>query len=994
MGDLDRNPDGGFFGRTEELARLKTLWNQILSGDGTVAMLAGEPGIGKTRLGDEMAAFVQISGGVVLRGHTYEDQGVPPYWLWSHAIQGFINRIEPETLRNELGVDVRYLTNLIPGLRDTFPDNPNRQPEVDPVSARFGLYNAVVAVLTYASRSQPLLLILEDLNWSDEPSLLLLEHVARELDGIRMLLLGTYRDVELGRTHPLSTTLADLRRDRLFERITLRGLSRNDVRDFMACIAGEEQETALFDQVYDRTDGNPLFVEEIVRGRIEERGIGGYDNSDGLWVPEGVREAIGKRLNRLPAMCNDALGIAAVMGREFDPALLAKLIDEVADEAVIAGLEPAENAGLIEECGGTAGRYRFVHSLIQETLAEEMSTIRRIRLHARIGVLLETHYGDRAEEHVAELAFHFSEAEAVSGPEKVASYSLSAGNQSLDLAAYEEAARHFEKGIEATEGREMDSGKAGLLVGLAKARDGMWHGAKIAAQVFPEVFDWYIEAGQIDRAVEVASGSVFVGYGVETRPLRTMSEKALNLVPSDSIRAGRLLVQYAYLLFSETAEYDNSRDALLRAIDIAVANNDRGLESRARSILGWIAMLSCDWATARSECEAAIDLRGPGQDIQRDLYDRYVLLNTSLVSGDSVGVQEQTMAPDRLDSWWRRYRSHHVGWGFVSQTQYAYALSGDWETAEEVAVLAEKNPGYLKHFGVFCSELWSACKNDADNREQRLQAFVRFVGEIAEYHTSRMRSDGYLAFASIVLAEAAGRHADDKLLSLAENSTRLVLGNPGIAPLLSMTCRAGLALVATERNDERAAAASYGELTPIAGILLWPGTHCGDQILGLTARTMGALDCAVRHFEDALTFCSNAGYRTLEALSLLELSETLLMRKLPGDVDTALIRVEEGLAIATKLGMLALSTRLRELQRAARNTAPPAPAYPDQLTKREVEVIASLATGRTNQEIADGLFISQKTVENHITRILAKTGLRNRTEAAAYALQKGMIETG
>jgi predicted ATPase len=316
--------------------------------------------------------------------------------------------------------------------------------------------------------AQPVVVIVDDLHWSDRPTLLLLEFMARELANSRILLVGTYRDVELNRRHPLALTLGDLTRERLFERVLLRGLSKEDVGKFIEVAAGLKPPQGLVDAVHTQTEGNPLFVTEVVRLLVQEghlspdklnedpegrRSTRGHGKTT-TWivrVPEGVREVIGRRLDRLSERCNGVLTIAAVIGRQFSlQQLLAVLNDSsaspderVSEDRLFEHLEEALAGRVIEELPKSVGLYQFTHALIQETLTNELSTTHRVRLHGRIARSLESFYGSHAASHAEELAYHFGEAETLHGAAPLIKYSLIAGERALSSYAPHEAERYF-----------------------------------------------------------------------------------------------------------------------------------------------------------------------------------------------------------------------------------------------------------------------------------------------------------------------------------------------------------------------------------------------------------------------------------------------------------------------------------------------------------------------------------------------------------------------
>ena len=439
---LDSLAGGVFVCRQREMGDLKAALEDALSGRGRLVTLVGEPGIGKTRTAQEMATYAGLRGAQVLWGRCYEEQGVPPYWPWVQAIRSYVRERDPEQLRSEMGAGAADIAEVVSDVRERLP-NLQPAPELEPDQARFRLFDSIAAFLKSASQRQPLVLVLDDLHWADQPSLMLLQFVARELGGTRLLLIGTYRDVELSRQHPLAEALGELTRERLFQRVLLRGLSQEDVGRFVEMTSGNSAALGLVEAVQTQTEGNPLFVTEVVRLLVQEGELSaenvGKTDSWTIRIPEGVREVIGRRLNRLSQRCNEALTVASILGREFTLAQLRPLVEEVTEDRLFELLEEALAARVIEELPQSVGRYQFTHALIQEILTAELSLTRRVRLHARIAEALETLYGANAEAHSAELAHHFTEAQTILGPEKLVHYSEKAGERALATYAYEEA---------------------------------------------------------------------------------------------------------------------------------------------------------------------------------------------------------------------------------------------------------------------------------------------------------------------------------------------------------------------------------------------------------------------------------------------------------------------------------------------------------------------------------------------------------------------------
>jgi predicted ATPase len=304
-----------FVGRQREMAELKAALEDALAGRGRLVMLAGEPGIGKTRTSRELAAHATRLGAQVLWGRCHSDQGAPPYWPWVQVIRSYLLGYSHEQVRSQMGPGAADIAEVVPEVRERWPGLQS-PPALEPQQARFRLFDSITRFFKQASQAQPLVVMLDNLHWADRSSLQLLEFLAQEMAESRLLLLGTNRDMELTRRHPLTQTLGELVREPLFQRVLLRGLSQEEVGQFIQVTSGFTPPGNLVSVVHTQTEGNPLFMGEVVRlllqdggltpsasGRLPlsisqmERGSGGEAWS--VRIPESIREVIGRRLERL-----------------------------------------------------------------------------------------------------------------------------------------------------------------------------------------------------------------------------------------------------------------------------------------------------------------------------------------------------------------------------------------------------------------------------------------------------------------------------------------------------------------------------------------------------------------------------------------------------------------------------------------------------------------------------------------------------------------------
>ena len=342
---------------------------------------------------------------------------------------------------------------------------------MEPEQARFRLFESITTFLRNAAGSRPLVIVLDDLQWADRSSLLLLEFLSREFASSPFMVLGTYRDVEVSRQHPLSQSLGNLARGSGYLRVQLSGLTQPEVEQLILVTSEVNLSNNLIETVHRRTEGNPLFVSEVVQAFQH----GGTEDPALASLPEGIRDAIGRRLNRLSESCNRVLTLASVIGREFSLNLLGLLIQDQPEETLLEALEEALTAGVIQESMASADRYQFSHALIQEAVISELTAARRVRLHAQIGEGLEELYGSDAEAHAAELAHHFARATTAGDTNKLVRYSLLAGKEALATYAHEEALTYFDQALAAKgvdwAGTEpaKDGETAALLFGKVRA---------------------------------------------------------------------------------------------------------------------------------------------------------------------------------------------------------------------------------------------------------------------------------------------------------------------------------------------------------------------------------------------------------------------------------------------------------------------------------------------------------------------------------------------
>ena len=447
-----------FVGRQAELSALTDSFDDAVAGQGSLIMISGEPGIGKTAICEQLSNFVTLRGGITFWGHCYEEGSLSlPYLAFIEAMTSHVLNRDTDELMKELGSGASDVARIVPEIREKLNIEPReaQNPEED----RYRLMQSVSLFLANAAAVKPMCVILEDIHDADKGTLEILSYVSRNLQNTRLMLVGTYRDVEVDRSHPLSAALAELRRISSFRRILLRGLNIDEVRRMLAGITQEEIPVSIAETIHRQTEGNPLFVQEVVRYlfeanllmQTEDRWDPAKNIALEMSIPEGLRDVIGKRLSSLSGECNQLLSSAAVIGREFDLGIL-KSVTNIPEEVFNRALKESLQTAVLEERSRVGSiQYRFTHAFIRQTLYEEMIAPQRLQLHQQVAHALEEHYANRLEEHATELVEHFSHSLYPADLKKAVSYGEMAAKRATDVYAYGEAVRILEQAIKVQE---------------------------------------------------------------------------------------------------------------------------------------------------------------------------------------------------------------------------------------------------------------------------------------------------------------------------------------------------------------------------------------------------------------------------------------------------------------------------------------------------------------------------------------------------------------
>jgi class 3 adenylate cyclase/tetratricopeptide (TPR) repeat protein len=911
----ERAVASAFVGREVELGRLSAALGDALQGQGRLVLVAGEAGIGKTRLAEELAGQARSRGVRVLWGRCHEEEGTPGYWPWTQILRSYASSRAPAALASELGESAAELAQLVPEVAKAVPGL-GPPPAVEPRLARFRLFDAANGFLHAASRGNGLVLILDDLHWADPGSLLLLQFVARELTGARLLVVGTYRDVEVNRRHPLNDTLAELVRQPATARLALSGLNEAEVASCVVAIAGAKPAADLAAVLHQQTEGNPFFVGEVVRllateDRLDVAGL----LSAG--VPQGVQEVLGRRLNRLSVGANQVLAVASVQGREFELDVVGQAANLSAEE-VLDAVEEAIDAHLVVEADRRLGdRYRFTHALVRQTLYDELSITRRKLLHRRVGeALAELRVGE-LELHLAELAHHFFQAAGPHAAAPALDYAIRAGRRALALLAYEEAIHHYQQALQALQLEAPDDlqRQCELLLALGES----WRragGRRPARETLLQAADLARQLGDARRlALAVLTmggfrgGLWITGFGAVDRDLVALLEEALGaLDTTDSDLRARLLAFLAGELY--WANQRAHMEALsLEAVEMARRLGEPKTLAYTLTVRRYVLWTPDQMQQQIAAAQELGRLAGATGDPEIWFATHYFRATDLASLGDLAAAASEVDALFRLA---QRLKQPFYLWVATCMRAMLAQAAGRLEEAEALAGEA------LEH----------------GRQGQERDAVLTFGTQLAQIRIEQGRPREVLAS-----ARASAEHAPGiplwrcclALLYAQMGDTQAARDEfEGLAAMdfadlprdyvwLISLCM--LAEVCAVLDDQRRAVSLYQLLLPFAArnlissagiVSLGPVSH----YLGVLATVMRRWDQAVEHLEESLLWSGRQGAMVSAARSRVACARALLERARPGDLVKAQGLLNEAYTTAEELGLAGITTMCRRLQEA------------------------------------------------------------------------------
>ncbi len=885
---------GQLLGREREMATLVDAISSAEAGQGRLVLLSGDAGIGKTRLADAVAVEARRRGARVLWGRCWEAGGAPAYWPWLQAIRAYIDEVDADTLLRTTGTSARNIAHLVPEIQGLIPGlTPIALDETE--ASRFAMFEAVSRFIRAIAVSRPTVMILDDLHAADEPTLRLLLFLASEMIDSRLLIVATYRENELDRDDPRAVLLGEADRSPIALRLTPRPLTAEEVARYVEAAAGPLPTPGVAEAIYRGTEGNPLFVAEVVRLLADEGRLASSTDAPGrpMSIPAGVRAVLGRRLARLSEPCRELLGRACVFGVDVPIELLAR-VEDASVEEIADRLEEAVGARVLNQPAGLGASWRFSHALIREVLYTALPASARLRLHRRIGEALEQSIVDGREPPLAELAHHFAAARA---GQQAVMYAERAAEQATAIYAHEEAVRLYRLALAVAD--LDDALHCRLLLGLGEAatRAGDQPTAReafLAAAAF---------ADRLNLVAELARAAI--GYGGryvwrragDDEKLIPLLERALtSLRPSDDRL--RILIQ-ARLAGALRDEPDLGPRAALSAAALEGARRLGHAPTLVAALLSrYTAILGPDSLSEMAELsdEAMRVARAAGDpELLADSQLNVILLANTF--GDGEAIRSEVERAGRLA---RELHQPSNLWFYGVQRTNLALIEG--RLADVEALLPE-----TRNFGER-GQAWDARFAYAvglfmlRREQERLSEIVDMIRAAVEDYPGYRLFTGVAAF---VEAVAGNRQEAVRILRrVASDDFAFIPRDWGWLFGMSFLAEAALVL------DDQAIATALGErLRPYSGMF---ATGSGDISGGPVDLTLGRLAAASGR-DNAARACAHLGALLFETRIAVARAEVLAQRARDPDQQVARDLLGAALETCRALGLVAVELAARRV---------------------------------------------------------------------------------
>jgi class 3 adenylate cyclase/tetratricopeptide (TPR) repeat protein len=906
-------PAIGFYGRAKEQAIIERCWLQAKQGRRQVVLLSGEPGIGKTRLGFEAGRNAHNQGAIVLLG-TCDENINRPYRPFVEALKHYLTHAPDEILLQHVREYQGELLRIAPSLAMRVPSLPKPQ-TADADTERYQMFEAVTGLLATASEDRPIVLILDDLQWAATPELLLLKHIVHSATPMHLLIIATYRDTEVPPASPFAALLADLHREVGIERIALCGLDEDGVAKFVTAAFGQElneTQLAFVREIRRDTKGSPLFVGEILRNFIEagaafEKQCAEESGLHSYGIPDGVKEAIGRRLSRLSAEANKILRIASVIGHEFEVNVLQQ-VTELPEENILDALDEAKSAALVSEPTGNTDCYAFTHILMRTTLYETFNPTRRARMHERVGVALEQLPSGEQDQRIDELARHWLAAAPVGGVTKAIRFARQAGDQSLAGLAFEQAAKYYEQALSLLTQHDRDAEvlRCDLLIALGDAR--MRAGDARFSAAVDEAVRIARCLGDVKRFARAVLGysrpeDPFAYANVVDGGFIALYEEAIGLLgkDDDKVLLARLYCNLSSEMFHTTL-LERRKELSRQAVDLARQCGDRELLAQALHFHASAINNPTNLEERLSLSAEQIGLADEAASLETHWAAAYQRVGALLELGDIRGTEE-TLA--RMKDLASKLRQPFFSWATGLAVAMISIMRGAPSGEEEAAAAFRFAPDGKQATTCYIAQL-SVIRRD-QGRQAELVESVRGCAEALSH----------LPVWRLVLA---GLYCETNQLDEARNQINLI-DSSGFEIPMEWTWASvvvNLAQICAELDLPDLAALYYPRVQPVAGQVGVTGFVLACY--GSLAFPCGQLAACLKRWEEAENYFKLAeatneriGARPYLVRTWRAYAAMLLDRNKPDDKSLAAKLIAQAQAEADLLGMRREIERLDQL---------------------------------------------------------------------------------
>jgi serine/threonine protein kinase/tetratricopeptide (TPR) repeat protein len=895
--------------RVEEIRLLREAVDRAVRGEGGVVFLHGEAGIGKTRLARELGAYARLRGMQVLYGRCpalFRMDGVPPYVLWSEVIKDYLQVCTPEQLYKVIGYYPGEVSKLAPEIKQKLGTVPQSLP-ISPEQERDRLFEAVSQFVINISKEVPLLIVLDDLQWTDQSSLLLLHYLARGIYRESLLLLGAYRDTDVDERHPLSTVLTELNRERLLQSAPLKRMSFNDVSEMVKQILEQEDLPKEFcELIYEKTRGNPFFVEEVIKSLKEEEVI--YRERDKWKIrevakiefPETVKSVVKARISRLDKECQHVLTMASVVGNDFTFEALCA-VTGFEEDKLLELMEKLLKTGLVKErVIRGQGVYSFADVIVRDVLHEEVSLLRHMKLHGIVGNALEKAYAEKIDEHLGELAYHFLE-----GGDKVKAldYFLKAGEKAEKIYALDEASSYFEHALELLEEKEGNvEQKAQVTQRLGELN--LWMGKPDACMEFcNKALSLWNQVGDKKKAAKLHAEMAWafwntVGDREKASEHHRMALEILEKEP-ESVELASLYEDIAHMLW-RTGKPEALSWAQ-KALELAERLGSSEVLARCYNDLGTLSLKLGEFEKASEYYEKGlkIALKTNLVGIAITLYNN--LCNLYWAMGEFEKVFETAQKGSELG---KKVGSPYGLTWLDSLLAECYASMGDVQKAisiwEDVLALAKRTKHAVQISGAMASLGWCyEFLGEWDKSLQYLMEAFEIAKKIGEYQFSGNVTLGlgelFMEMEDYEQSEKYFNEAIGIYEKSGESATLFFEALPALSRLYLKTGKIEEAKELIEKTSEQTTK------TKSRFILLY-----AETLKAVLFREQKNWEQSIQHFEKSLQECKSLNaqkWRVIQFAELLyEYGLMYLERNDEGDKEKASSLLNQALEIYQKIG--------------------------------------------------------------------------------------------